>query len=264
MSELTNFDSRHSALEPQGSLKGSCIAPSSSDPIETDGILRRAPTRFDLCQESNLTTNQLAVWIGQALIPETPIYHLAVALNISGDIDPKHFQKAFQVLLNSSDALRTVTEEIDGIPTQRVLPELKYLLDFVDFSHLPKKQQKAKSWMEERCQVPLNWQKRLFDSALIKSSTGKFVWYLNVHHLICDGWSIELIYRQMANLYQRSLEGTLPKAVPILLPFADYLAHERAHRESPRHQKAKTYWKQKLSDIGHPISQEGLRLQRPL
>src|SRR5713226_4609583 len=199
MSELTNFDSPHNPIGPQPSLKGSCIASSSSDPMETTGV-RRTPNRFDLYQQSNLTTNQLQVWIGQALVPDAPIYHLAAALKICGDIDPKHFQKAFQVLINSSDALRTVVEEVDGIPSQRVLPELKYVLDFVDLSHLTKSQGRVKTWMHERCQAPLNWQERLFDSALIKLSAREFVWYLNIHHLICDGWSFEWIYRQMADL----------------------------------------------------------------
>ena len=243
MSELTNFDSRRTSLEPQPPREGTCVAPSSSG----------APNKFDLYQQSNLTMNQVRVWMAQALVPEVPIYHLAVALNICGEIDPKHFQKAFQVLINSSDALRTVVEEIDGIPTRRVLPELKYVLDFVDLSHLPKEQQRAKSLMEERCQIPLNWQERLFDSALIKLSSTEFLWYLNVHHLICDGWSFELIYRHMADLYQRSMQGRLPETVP-LLPFGDYIAHEHAQRESSRYRKAEAYWKQKLTEDASQIS----------
>ena len=249
MLDPTNFDSSHTLLEPQGF----CTVPSLGEPKGTHGVGRRTPNRFDLYQQSNLTLNQVRVWIAQALVPEVPIYHLPAILNICGDIDPKHFQKAFQVLINSSDALRTVVEEIDGIPTRRVLPELKYVLDFVDLSHLPKERQRAKSLMEERCQIPLNWQERLFDSALIKLASTEFLWYLNVHHLICDGWSFELIYRHMADLYQRSLRGYLPKAIT-LLPFADYIAHEHAHRKSSRYQKAEAYWKRELTEDPSQIS----------
>jgi len=72
-------------------------------------------------EQSNLTSNQLQVWMGQSLIPEVPIYNLAVALKIQGAVDPVHFGKAFEALINSSDALRTVIEEIDGVPMQRIL-----------------------------------------------------------------------------------------------------------------------------------------------
>jgi hypothetical protein len=43
----------------------------------------------------------------------------------------------------------------------------------------------------------------LFDSTLIKLAETEFVWCLVVHHLIGDGWSFELIYRHMADLYRR-------------------------------------------------------------
>ena len=61
-------------------------------------------------ETTNLLHNQLQVWIAQALLPDQPIYNLAVALKISGEIDLRSFQDAFQTLLNSSDALRTVFE----------------------------------------------------------------------------------------------------------------------------------------------------------
>ena len=64
-----------------------------------------SPQKQDLHQESNLTSNQLQVWIAQTLLPEVPIYNLAVALYLEGEIDPEHFDKAFRVLIDSSDAL---------------------------------------------------------------------------------------------------------------------------------------------------------------
>jgi len=85
-------------------------------------------------ERSNLTRSQLQIWMGQNLLPEIPIYNLAVALNIHGEIDPVHFGKAFQTLVNSSDALRTVLEEIDGIPMQRLVPVLPYEISVNDCS----------------------------------------------------------------------------------------------------------------------------------
>jgi amino acid adenylation domain-containing protein len=200
-------------------------------------------------EQSNLTRGQLHIWMGQNLLPEVPIYNLAVALNIHGDIDPVHFGKAFQTLVNSSDALRTVLEEVDGIPMQRLVPNLPYELSVIDFSSVADPQSIAKNWMLARCQIPIQWQKCLFDSTLIKLPGSEFVWYLNIHHMICDGWSFELIYQRMAEFYRRSLEGQLPQYVN-LFSYADYIAHERAHRESARHRRSETYWKRVLSDSG--------------
>jgi hypothetical protein len=82
-------------------------------------------------EQSNLTSHQLQVWMGQSLIPEVPIYNLAVALKIQGAVDLVHFGKAFQVLINSSDALRTVIEEIDRCPCREFSHDLTYTTSFV-------------------------------------------------------------------------------------------------------------------------------------
>ena len=68
-------------------------------------------------QHSNLSTGQLQIWMGQNLLPEVPIYNLAVTLNIHGEIDPVHFGRAFQTLVNSSDSFRTVLEEVGRMLT---------------------------------------------------------------------------------------------------------------------------------------------------
>ena len=204
-------------------------------------------------RQSNLSTGQLQIWMGQNLLPEVPIYNLAAALNIHGEIDPVHFCQAFQTLVNSSDSLRTVLEEIDGIPMQKVLPALPKVMSVIDYSDLPDPRAAAPMWMQQRCEMPLGWQRSLFESALIKLSENEFIWYLNIHHVICDGWSFELIYRQMAELYRLSLRGQLPESLS-LFPYADYLAYERAYRESSRYLRSQDYWQKLLSENGDKLS----------
>ena len=233
---------RTSVIEPQSeSLKNERLLHSVTGNGGVAG--GEATLTTSAYEQSNLTSNQLQVWMGQDLLPEIPIYNLAVALNIRGKVDPVHFGRAFQTLVNSSDALRTVLKECDGIPTQKVVPIVPCELNVVDLSSLPDPHTTAKSWMHKRCQIPFQWHKRLFDSALIQLSESEFIWYLNVHHMICDGWSFELIYHRMAEFYSRSLQGQLPEYVS-LFSYADYVAHERSHRESARHRRAEAYWKQ--------------------
>ncbi|HEY7322509.1 MAG TPA: amino acid adenylation domain-containing protein [Candidatus Binatia bacterium] len=214
---------------------------------------RRSVT--SLYERSNLTTGQLQIWMGQNLLPEVPIYNLAVALNIHGEIEPVHFCRAFQALVNSSDALRTVVEEVDGIPRRKILPILSTTdaMSLVDLSAVPNSSGAAKQWMQSRCAVALDWRKCLFDATLIKLSKTEFIWYLNAHHFICDGWSFELIYRQMADLYRRSRSGHLPKTVE-LLPYENFVTYERRQLDSARHQRSEAYWKRVTSESSDEIS----------
>ncbi|MGH7794614.1 MAG: amino acid adenylation domain-containing protein [Candidatus Binatia bacterium] len=212
----------------------------------------RATADDDIYERSNLTKNQLLFWAGQKLRPEAPLYNVPYAFYLGGEIDRDHFQKAFQTLLNSSDALRTVIREIDGIPQQSVLPDFPYEMKFRDFSNLPDPGAAVQSWLKARCQVLFDFQRALFDCALTKLSDRQFVWFLNLHHIIADSRSIELIFHHVAQFYERSLAGCLEKTTE-LSAFKDYIEYEREYRRSPSSREAESYWKMKLAEPSEPL-----------
>ncbi|MEX0806532.1 MAG: condensation domain-containing protein, partial [Candidatus Binatia bacterium] len=195
---------------------------------------------------TNLTRNQLQVWIAQNLLTDQPIYNLPVALTIFGKIEPCLFQQAFRTLVNSSDALRTVFDEIRGVPARRVIPQFTKDLRYLDLSDASDPHAVAKKWMQERCVLPFDLKSPLFDAALIKLSADEFVWYLNIHHLISDAWSVQLIYQWLSRLYELAVGRDLPYEIR-LNSFQDYAASEREEKNSARHRKAEAYWKEKLS-----------------
>jgi acyl carrier protein len=191
-----------------------------AEPFHADR--RFEPGEEIVYQRSNLTRNQLLIWTEQKLYPEVPLYNMAYAFHLDGEVDRGHFERAFRTLVNSSDALRTVLHEIDGIPQQHVLREVDYEIDFYDFSSLPDPGAASQTWLETRCKARLDLEKALFDCALAKISDRKFLWYLNVHHVVIDGRSFELIFNALSEFYARSLEGRLDP--DIRLPaFRDYV-----------------------------------------
>ncbi|HXG50498.1 MAG TPA: amino acid adenylation domain-containing protein [candidate division Zixibacteria bacterium] len=208
-----------------------------------------APAAANPYDRSNLTPSQLQIWLAQNLLPEAPVFNLACALYLDGQIDVALFRQAFSVLVASSDALRTRFEEDEGIPLQTVLPSVPSEVENVDLSGSDDPRAAAKRWMQERCGKALDWRGRLFESALIRLAEDRFVWYLNVHHLVCDGWSFEVIYRRTAELYCLAREGRLARTVD-LPPFADYVAYERSCRRSARYRKTEDYWKAFVADVG--------------
>jgi amino acid adenylation domain-containing protein len=200
----------------------------------------------------NLTRQQFQFWAGQQLQPELSIYNLINVFTIAGPVDSEHFQKAFQVLVAKTDALRTVIEEINGIPQQRVVTNLSYSIEYEDFSPDEEPQASFQTWLHERSQMIFDFEKRLFDSALIKISEDKFIWYLNVHHIISDGWSTLIIFRRVQELYQLSLEGRLTEA-PEFPKFQDFITYEQAYENSAQYLDDKAYWERKLSQSIAPI-----------
>ncbi len=212
-------------------------------------------------EQSNLTMSQLLFWTAQKLQPELPLFNMAALLIISSGIAPETFHLAFQTLLNSSDALRTVVRETDDLPRQIVVSPFSYEMEYIDYSNLGDPHAELRAWASIRSQSRLVMEERLFDSALVKLSDEKYAWYFNNHQIISDAWTSGLIFRLMSELYRRALDGDLPNAVN-LPPFQHYVEYERSHRLSTRYLKTEAYWKSKLAQGVEPINFYGRTPQK--
>jgi len=207
----------------------------------------------DLTRVSNLMRNQSLIWMGQKLQPDAPLYNIAELFSVSCAIEPDHFQRAFDALIDSSDALRTVIAEVDGVPQQRVVDDLSYDLERLDFSRQSHPRAEAWAWAQARCAMPLDLETCAFDSALVKLSDREFVWYFNAHHIITDLESEWLMLRRMSEFYELSIRGEINRERE-RTAFQDYVAAEREYTASPQQIESEAYWKERLSQQAEPIT----------
>ena len=152
----------------------------------------------ELAHRSNLTSHQLLMWLAHELYSGAPLHNLAGVFTLPGRIEVTHFRRAFQTLVDSSDALRTVIEEVHGAPRQRVLPAVRRAIDYVDMSAAPDPEAAADAWVRARAQTRLTLSECLYDAALIKVGEARFAWFLHVHHAVFDGGSSLLMARLLA------------------------------------------------------------------
>jgi hypothetical protein len=124
----------------------------------------------DILERSNLTKNQLLFWAEHKLQPNVPMHNLVYTFTIQGEINLEHFQKSFQTLVNSSDALRTIIVETGGVPQQRVIETFPYTVEYLGFSQFPDPEKELKTWVRNQSQILFNFEKCLFSSVLIKIS----------------------------------------------------------------------------------------------
>lgn len=190
---------------------------------------------------SNLTQSQLLIWTGQLLNPTAPLYNMALAFQLKGAIDAPAFQQAFAALVAGTDALRTVFESQQDVPQQRVLSQLPYTVEVLDWSQDTTAETRLNTWATERSEGVFDLSQRLFDCVLIKLASDCYVWYFNQHHLITDGWSVTVLYKQMAALYSASCAGTM-QDVSNLPTYAGYRTYEAESRNKP----GNDFWEKQL------------------
>jgi amino acid adenylation domain-containing protein len=201
----------------------------------------------------SLTQNQLLVWAGQKLHPDAPIYSVPKVISLKGEIDPHHFSAAFFRLIQACDAFRTVFEELDGVPCQRVLTHVPRATEFIDLSSAADPAGEFQRHISARSGKALALTQCAYDSALFKLGPAEFKWYACQHHLIVDGTSTALFFRHLGRLYERSLAGKLHE--PFSLPsFQDYAAEERAYLNSDEGRAGAAYWKSRLCESSEMFS----------
>ena len=255
---LEDFQSLLDAIVADPEKRIQELPPLAEQMVSTTSFDASRGDKVNPYDNSNLTKNQLLIWAGQKLEPGVPVYNTPHTFTIHGEVDPVHLQKAFATLVNSSDVLRSVIRESDGIPQQSVRPDLYHQLEYLDFSKHSDSRTALESWLQTRGRISFDFAERLFDSALIKLEEKRFIWYLNVHHIITDALSRVIIFRWVSELYGRSVAGTLSNRVE-LPSFSDYICYEQEYRRSQRYQNAENYWKRKLAEKSEPITFYGKR-----
>lgn len=208
----------------------------------------------ELCDRSNLTRNQVIVWLGQKLNADVPLYNIPFVIKLSGHVEPEHVCSAWRSIVNSSDALRTIVEEDEtGVIRQRVLPDVDWDMEQLDFSREFNPAIKLNNWLRERSKITLPMNERMLDSALIKMSETEFAAYINTHQLITDGWSDAVIIGQLLSRYERSATGRLSDA-PDMGQFGRYVEHERNLRNSKQYKDAEDFWREELAEDVEPLA----------
>ncbi|MFK7808938.1 MAG: AMP-binding protein, partial [Saprospiraceae bacterium] len=205
-------------------------------------------TENNILATLDLTQSQLLIWMGQRLNPKSPMYNMAIAFELQGQIEAVAFKSAFQSLVNQCDAMRTVFTEVEGTPKQVIKEEVAYDMEVLDFSEMENKELHLESWKKRKSQYVFDIQECLFESVLIKLTEEKYLWFFNQHHLITDAWATTLQYKAMATLYGKVLnnEADLNLSIPL---FQNYIQHLNFQCSEKSYQKAEHHWKEKAKEL---------------
>ncbi|HEX8089520.1 MAG TPA: condensation domain-containing protein, partial [Blastocatellia bacterium] len=199
--------------------------------------------------QSNLSESESLFWFSKKLQPDVRLYfdYVTAMFTIHGVIERSHFERAFQKLVDHSDALRSTIHEVDRIPLRKVHEKLDYELNYQDFSNHPDPLAASREWVERQSKLEFDFAKQLFDSALLKIAEDRFIWFVSINHIVSDLWSLSVMARRVSEYYKLSLEGSLDSARP-MVPYQDYVDYEQAFRLTDQYRQAEAYWARKIAN----------------
>jgi non-ribosomal peptide synthetase component F len=197
-----------------------------------------------------LSFAQQRLWFIDQLAPGSPLYNMPVALRIEGPLDQAVLARCLGEIVRRHEALRTVFTVRDGAPVQRIQPAGPFAPPLVDLSGLPEK-------VRESTSLRLAGEEagRAFDLAcdpllrctLLQLDEENHVAALTLHHIASDGWSMDILVREVAGLYPAFAAGR-PSPLPELpVQYADFAAWQRSWLQGEVLESQIAYWRRQLA-----------------
>ncbi|GHF80856.1 hypothetical protein GCM10018790_68250 [Kitasatospora xanthocidica] len=197
-----------------------------------------------------LSAGQADIWFDEKLSGGGSAYNTAGYLDIRGPLDPELFRRAARRLVEEAECTRVRVRELDGAPRQVVEPlaDLPYrLLE-------PGDEQAALAWMRADLDTAFDPEEGpLFRLALLRLGADRALFYMCIHHLLCDGYSQVVFWRRLSEIYRALLTGQDP-AAGTLPPLSVLLDGERAYQESAQVTRDQEYWQRRFPDTPEPVS----------
>lgn len=202
---------------------------------------------------TGLTRNQFLIWLGQQTTPDLPVLNELTVVLIDGAIERSVFDRAFQTVIDSTDALRTVIHPVGGLPRTEVLDPLAFSSEFIDMSDEPDARETLDAWARRQVDSMLDLSRRPFDSTLVKLSDAQYAWAILHHHILSDATSLAIVVGNTGEVYRRMLAGEpLPSFESP--SFEAYVEFEQAQAGSDRHGERKRYWESRTSNPPDQLS----------
>lgn len=194
---------------------------------------------------------QSRLWFLDQLFPGNCSYNVFTALRLIGSLNVSALEQTFNEIVRRHEVLRTNFRMVEGQLIQVIAPTLTIPLPLIDLQHLSATEQEAEMGRiidkERAHSFDLSTEPLL--RVMLLQRGAEYILLLNLHHIICDGWSIGILIRELGTLYT-SFANHQPSFLPKLsLQYADYAYWQQEWLQGEIIDRQITYWKQQLDNI---------------
>ena len=199
-----------------------------------------------------LSFAQRRLWFVEQLEPGTGVYNLPVAYRLRGPLSLPALERSLNEIVRRHEALRTTFSVSQDEPVQVIAPVLKIKVQIVDFRDLsgPAREAEAAGFVSDESRRPFDLSKSpLLRASVLQLAKNEHILFLVLHHIISDGWSMNVLFRELAVCYEAFLQEK-PCPLPDLpIQYADFAVWQREWLQGETLQTQLSYWRKKLQNI---------------
>ncbi|HEY9767126.1 MAG TPA: amino acid adenylation domain-containing protein [Coleofasciculaceae cyanobacterium] len=197
-----------------------------------------------------LSLMQERLWFGHQLQPELPLYNESSLFKLIGTLDIAVIEKSINKIIQRHEVLRTCFEVIDEKVTQNIAPELIISVPVINLKQYSKPEQEARlpEIINNYCCQAFNLEQLpLLKTIIISLSEQEHLMLVTMHHIVSDGWSWSVFYRELATLYQSLAQNKALCLAELPIQYGDFALWHRKFIQNKITPQL-NYWKQQLKN----------------
>ncbi|HEV3050687.1 MAG TPA: condensation domain-containing protein, partial [Longimicrobium sp.] len=188
---------------------------------------------------------QQRLWFLEQLGNLGGTYHIPMRLRLRGTLDRGALVRSLDRIVARHEALRTSFPTVDREPVQHIAPVQESGLRLVehDLGALPDAENELRRIMSDEASAPFDLEQGpLIRGRLVRMAEDDNVLLLTMHHIVSDGWSMGVLFRELAALYAAFTRGEPDPLPPLPVQYADYAVWHRRWVEGPVLEAQAEYW----------------------
>jgi aspartate racemase len=197
-----------------------------------------------------LSFAQQRLWFIDQLQPGNALYNIPAAVRLRGPLDVSALERSISEIMRRHEVLRTAFVETEGQPAQVISPVHPFLMRVIDLSSLDEsaRQATAQRLATEEARRPFDLARGpLVRATLLRLSEKEHAALFTLHHIIADAWSMELMVREVVQLYDAFAQGDPSPLPELTIQYADYAAWQRDWLAGEVLEAKLNYWRKQLA-----------------
>ncbi|HET7287351.1 MAG TPA: amino acid adenylation domain-containing protein, partial [Pyrinomonadaceae bacterium] len=202
-------------------------------------------------EELPLSFAQQRMWFLDQLESVTHAYNIAVAIHMNGPLDAPSLEQSLSEVVRRHEILRTVFTRVGAEPVQVINDAQPLALPVIDLQqHLAESERTAEvarlSSVEAQHRFDLA-HGPLFRATLLKLNDNEHVLLVTVAHIVCDGWSMEVLVRELATHYDAFVKNEPVTLRELPIQYADFAQWQRQWLQGEFLEAQLAYWRERLA-----------------
>jgi amino acid adenylation domain-containing protein len=196
--------------------------------------------------------SQQRIWfVDQLGVAKTSI-HRPTLIRFCGSLDVDALHRVLQEIVRRHESLRAVFTAVDGELRQAVYAEVKLPWEVVDCSQLPEAEHAEflNKQLRDRAHRPFDLSAGpLIRATVFCADKGEHLLALNFHHIVFDGWSEQVLFRELRTLYEAFAAGQSSPLPELEIQYGDFAEWQYGQYTRERLDTHLDYWTQRLTGV---------------